>query len=70
MSGSSAGRQIGPIGTSARIAGGAVAVGLPVALDGFSWWDAGVALIALPLIAAIAAQLFALAMGGGAETAP
>ncbi len=50
-------RQIGPIGTVARIAGGAAAIALPIALDGFSWWDAAIALVALPVIAAVAALL-------------
>ena len=51
------GRQIGPIGTTARFLGGGLAIGLPVALDGFSLLEAGIALVALPLIAAIAAPL-------------
>jgi hypothetical protein len=51
------GRQIGPIGTLARIAVGAAAVAVPVALEGFSWWEATVALVALPLISVVAAPL-------------
>lgn len=50
-------RQIGPVGTVARIAGGAATVALPIGLNGFSWWDAVIALVALPLIAAVAAPL-------------
>jgi phosphate/sulfate permease len=44
-------REIGPIGTATRILGGVIAIALPVALDGIGWWDIGVALIALPLVA-------------------
>lgn len=51
------GRQIGPIGTLARTVGGAVAIALPIALDGFGWWEAAVALVALPLVAVVAAPL-------------
>ncbi|MGH2834289.1 MAG: hypothetical protein ACRDK2_16085 [Solirubrobacteraceae bacterium] len=51
------GRQIGPIGTLARTAGGVVAIALPIALDGFSGWEAVVALVALPLVAVVAAAL-------------
>jgi hypothetical protein len=50
-------RQIGPLGTLARIAGGVVAIALPIALDGLTVFEAAIALIALPLIAAIAAPL-------------
>jgi hypothetical protein len=50
-------RQIGPLGTLARIAGGALAIALPIALDGLTLLEAALALIALPLIAAIAAPL-------------
>jgi hypothetical protein len=55
-------RQIGPIGASARIVGGVAAIALPSALDGFGWWDAAVALLALPLIAAVAAALIVAAL--------
>jgi hypothetical protein len=44
-------REIGPIGTATRILGGVIAIALPVALDGIGWWDIGVALIALSLVA-------------------
>ena len=50
-------RQIGPLGTLARIVGGMVAIAFPIALDGITVLEAAVALIALPLIAAIAAPL-------------
>lgn len=50
-------RQIGPVGTWGRIVGGALAVTLPVALRGFSWIGARVALVALPAIAAVTAPL-------------
>lgn len=52
-----AGREIGPIGTGSRILGGLVAIALPIALSGIDWWDVGVALIALPLIATAGAWL-------------
>ncbi|MGH2904147.1 MAG: hypothetical protein ACRDK7_11275 [Solirubrobacteraceae bacterium] len=55
------GRQIGPIGTLARTVGGALAIALPIAFDGFSWWEAAVALVALPLIALVVAALLTLA---------
>jgi hypothetical protein len=57
MSSLSSRRQIGPIGTAARVAGGATAVALPIALHGLTWREAAVALVALPLVAAIAAPL-------------
>jgi hypothetical protein len=50
-------RQIGPIGTAARVVGGLIAIGLPIALSGFGWWDAAAALVALPLVATGAAAL-------------
>jgi hypothetical protein len=51
------GRDIGPIGTASRVLGGLMAIALPVALAGFTWWDAAIALGLLPLIAALAAML-------------
>ena len=54
-------RQIGPIGTAARVLGGVTAVALPIALGGFGWWDAAAALIALPLVATGAAVLITAA---------
>lgn len=33
-------REIGPIGTAARVVGGLIAIGLAIALGGFGWWDA------------------------------
>jgi hypothetical protein len=50
-------REVGPIGTVSRIAGGLIAIALPIAIGGFSWWDAATALIALPLVATGAAAL-------------
>jgi hypothetical protein len=55
------GRQIGPVGTSTRIVGGAIAISLPIALDGLDWSEAAVALLALPLIAMIAAPVITAA---------
>ncbi len=49
------GRQIGPVGTITRIAGGLAAIGLPIALSGITWWDLGTALIVLPMTAILAA---------------
>jgi hypothetical protein len=51
------GREIGPIGSASRVLGGLVAIALPIALWGFTWWDAAIALVALPLIAVLAAVL-------------
>jgi hypothetical protein len=50
-------RDIGPIGTATRILGGVIAIAVPVALDGIGWWDVGVALIALPVVALAAGTL-------------
>jgi hypothetical protein len=50
-------REIGPIGTAARVVGGLIAIGLPIALSGFGWWEAAAALLALPLLAMGAATL-------------
>jgi hypothetical protein len=50
-------REIGPIGTAARLVGGLIAIGLPIALSGFGWWDAAAALVALPLVTTGAAAL-------------
>ena len=49
-----AGREIGSIGTAARVAGGLVAITVPVAISGITWWDVGAALVALPLFATAA----------------
>src|ERR687891_1113995 len=57
----SAKRDIGPIGTAARVLGGLTAVAVPIALDGFGWWDAAAALVALPLVATGAALLITAA---------
>ena len=50
-------RDIGPIGTAARVVGGLIAIAVPVSISGFSWWDAAAAFIALPLVATGAAVL-------------
>ena len=44
------GREIGPVGTAIRVAGGLAAIALPIALSGITWWDVGAAL-AMPLLA-------------------
>jgi len=54
-------REIGPIGTASRLAGGLIAVALPIALDGFGWWDAAAALVALPLVATAGGALITAA---------
>jgi hypothetical protein len=51
------GRQIGPIGTFARVIGGLAAIATPIALDGLSATEAVVAVVGLPLVSAIAAPL-------------
>jgi hypothetical protein len=51
-------RAIGPIGTVARLVVGLVAIGVPIAVSGLSWWDVGEALVALPVVtAALAAAV-------------
>jgi hypothetical protein len=62
-------RQIGPVGTATRLAGGAVAIAVPILLDGFSWWDALGALVLLPLIAAIAATAIRVVYPAAVRTA-
>ena len=44
-------RDIGRIGTLARVVGGAILIAVPIAGHGISWWDAAGAMIALPVIA-------------------
>jgi hypothetical protein len=56
-------REIGPIGTASRVLGGLVAIALPIAFAGFTWWDAAIALVALPLIAVVAAALVTAGLG-------
>lgn len=46
-------REIGRIGTAARLAGAAVAIALPLLLAGSSGWDLLVGLVALPLLATV-----------------
>lgn len=48
-------RDIGRIGTVSRVVGGTAAIAVPVALHGFGWREAGVAFLALPLVAFVAA---------------
>jgi hypothetical protein len=50
-------REIGPIGTWTRVAGGLIAIALPIALSGIEWWDAAAGLVALPLIALVAGEV-------------
>lgn len=52
-------RRIGPVGTTARAAGGVAALVVPVALSGITWWDVGAAVLLLPSTAALAAWVFA-----------
>ena len=54
-------REIGPIGTAARVVGGLTAVALPIALGGFGWWDVAAVLVALPLVTTGAAVLITAA---------
>jgi len=44
-------REIGPIGTAARLVGAAAALTVPALLDEFSGWDLLVGLVGLPLVA-------------------
>ena len=48
-------RAIGPVGSAARAAGGLAAIVLSIVVSGVTWWDVGVALVALPVTAIIAA---------------
>jgi hypothetical protein len=50
-------REIGPVGTASRIVGGLIAIALPIALAGFGWWDAAVALLVLPVVATVVATV-------------
>jgi hypothetical protein len=52
-------RQIGPLGTATRVAGGLLAIAAPLALGEIGLWELGAALLALPLIATAAAVLVA-----------
>ncbi|MGH2844404.1 MAG: hypothetical protein ACRDKL_12620 [Solirubrobacteraceae bacterium] len=53
----SAVRQIGPLGTVARVIGGLAAIATPIGLTGLTVTEALVALIALPLVSVVAAPL-------------
>jgi hypothetical protein len=44
-------REIGPVGTAARLIGAGAALALPALLDEFSRWDLLVGLVGLPLLA-------------------
>jgi hypothetical protein len=55
------GRQIGPLGTVARVAAGLAAIAVPVALSGLSWWDVAAALVGLPVAAVLVAAAVAAA---------
>lgn len=62
-------RDIGRVGTLARVIGGTAFVAVPIAEHGISWWDAGGALIILPLIAlGVAGLLRARQAAGAAAT--
>jgi hypothetical protein len=52
-----AAREIGPLGTLARVVGGLAAITVPIAVDGFTVTESLVALIGLPLVALLAAPL-------------
>ena len=47
-------RDIGPIGTLARVISGALALAIPTALTGLGWWDVAMGLVGLPLLATVA----------------
>jgi len=47
-------RQIGPLGTLARVISGLAAIVVPIALDGFTLTEAVIALLGLPLVALVA----------------
>ena len=49
-------REIGPIGTAARLIGAGAALTLPALLDEFSGWDLLVGIVGLPLLAAAGFQ--------------
>ena len=59
-------RDIGRLGTLARVIGGTTFVTVPIAKHGISWWDAGGALIILPLIALGVAGLLRAGQAAGA----
>lgn len=61
VGGSADGRQIGPIGTVARVGGGLAAIVLPTALSGITWWDISAALLFLPLLSMVVTAAFDIA---------
>ncbi|HYX89840.1 MAG TPA: hypothetical protein VE753_10760 [Gaiellaceae bacterium] len=50
-------REIGPIGTAARLIGAAAALTVPALVDEFSRWDLLVGLVGLPLLATAAFEV-------------
>ena len=52
-------REIGPIGTTSRVLVGVSALGVPIALEGVTWWDVG-AMVVVALVLAPAARLILL----------
>jgi hypothetical protein len=56
------GREIGPIGSISRIVAGAVAIAVPISLDGIGWWDVPALLVA-PLVATATAALLTRTLG-------
>lgn len=56
-------REIGPIGTASRLAGGLIAIIVPIALGGIGWWDLAAALVAFPLVATAVAALVGVGSG-------
>jgi hypothetical protein len=55
-------REIGPIGTVSRVVAGAVAIVVPIALEGIGWWDLPALLVA-PLVATATAGLLTRTLG-------
>jgi hypothetical protein len=54
-------RRIGPIGSAARIVGGLAAIGVPILLEGVTWWDFAAAFVGLPLTATVASAVLTAA---------
>jgi hypothetical protein len=63
-------REIGPIGTVGRAAGGLGLLGIAAALGSVAWPDVAVGLIAFPLLATLAARLISEAYERFAPAAP
>ena len=47
-------REIGPLGTASRVAGGVAAIVVPLVIWGATWWDWAVGLVGFPLVAVAA----------------